>query len=84
MPYVVEIAPRAERSFKRLPRKMQIRLGSRIDALVQNPRPHGVTKLSGSVNRYRVRDGDYRIIYEIDDDTLSVMVLKVAHRSNAY
>lgn len=84
MPYAVEIAPSAESSFKRLDRKTQKRLAYRIDALAQNPRPHGVKKLSGTISRYRVRDGNYRIIYDIDDTASSVIILKVAHRSHAY
>ena len=51
----------------------------RFDELASNPRPLGSEKLSGQ-ERYRVRQGDYRIIYEIDDDVLVVVVVKVGHR----
>lgn len=84
MPYTVEIAPRAERDIKRLSRKVQLRLSPRIDALANDPRPHDVKKLSGTTNRYRIREGDYRIIYEIYDKASLVTILKVAHRSDAY
>lgn len=84
MPYAVEIAPAAERQFERLPRTVQVRLAPLIDALAQNPRPHGVKKLSGLENRYRVREGDYRVIYEVYDNDSVVIILRIAHRSNAY
>lgn len=48
------------------------------------PATHGVTKLSGSSDRWRVRVGDYRIIYRIDDTTREVTVLRIAHRRQAY
>lgn len=55
----------------------------RIRALADEPRPHGSEKLSGQ-ERYRVRQGVYRIIYEIEDHRLTVIVVKVAHRREAY
>ena len=59
------------------------RLLSRIEALADNPRADDSIKLSGQ-ERYRVRQGDYRIIYEIHDDRLLVLVLAVGHRSKVY
>ncbi|MEL0638234.1 type II toxin-antitoxin system RelE/ParE family toxin [Marinomonas sp. TI.3.20] len=56
---------------------------SKIDTLAVNPRGEGCTKLSGQEN-YRVRQGLYRIVYEIKDDVLVVNVVKVAHRSQVY
>jgi mRNA interferase RelE/StbE len=56
---------------------------SRIDTLAENPRGEGCIKLSGKEN-YRIRQGLYRIVYEIKDDVLVVSVVKVAHRSQAY
>jgi mRNA interferase RelE/StbE len=63
---------------------VQKRLCQRIDALADNPRPAGVVKLSGSDDIYRVRIGDYRIIYEIQDIGLIVLVLKIGHRRAVY
>lgn len=54
-----------------------------IKSLAEQPRPHGCEKLSGQ-ERYRVRQGIYRIIYEIQDDVLTVIVVKVGHRSDIY
>ncbi len=84
MPYTVEVAPAAEREFRRLPRQVQLLLASRIDGLAKNPRPHGVKKLEGTTNRYRIRQGDYRIIYEICDQPSFVIILNVRNRKDAY
>lgn len=56
---------------------------SRITALSNDPRPRGCTKLSGS-SKYRVRQGRFRILYRIEDDRLVVIVVRVAHRKDAY
>lgn len=56
----------------------------KIQALVLNPRPVGVAKLQGSAKLYRVRSGDYRIIYEIHDNKLVIIVVKIGHRSHIY
>lgn len=55
----------------------------RMDALRENPRPPGCVKLSG-MEYYRVRQGNYRIIYEIEDDKLIVVVVKIGHRGDVY
>ncbi len=55
-----------------------------LDALAVEPRPLGVKKLVGSKSTYRIRVGDYRIIYEINDGTLTVTVVRAAHRKDAY
>lgn len=59
------------------------RILERIDSLAENPRADGCIKLSG-MERYRVRQGLYRILYEIEDDHLIVHVVKVGHRSGVY
>jgi mRNA interferase RelE/StbE len=56
---------------------------TRIDSLMENPRPDGSEKLSGQ-ERYRIRQGSYRIIYEIADEVLTVLVVKVGHRREVY
>jgi mRNA interferase RelE/StbE len=60
------------------------RLVAAIDSLADNPRPAGVEKLSGSRDRFRVRVGDYRVIYAIEDTVLVVYVVKVGHRREVY
>ena len=56
---------------------------NKIEQLIDGPRPQGYTKLTG-VEKYRIRQGSYRIIYEIKDSILVVNVIKIAHRSSAY
>jgi mRNA interferase RelE/StbE len=66
-----------------IPKKDITKILSKIDTLAVNPRGEGCIKLSGQEN-YRVRQGLYRIVYEIKDDVLVVNVVKVAHRSQVY
>ena len=85
MPYTVEILRRAEKALRALTdRKLYLRIREVIDALAVEPRPHGCTKLSGAKNIYRVRVGDYRIIYQIEDDRLLVLVAEIGHRREVY
>ena len=85
MPYKVEILRRAEKSLRALTdRRLYVRLRNTIDALAIEPRPHGCTKLSGADDIYRVRVGDHRIIYKIEDKRLLVLVADVGHRREIY
>ena len=84
MTYAVLLLPIAEREWRKLPREIQPRINRALLALEGTPRPHGVTKLSGSSDRWRVRVGDYRIIYHIDDAACQVTVLRIAHRRQVY
>ena len=68
----------------KLPREAQVRVAAAMEALTANPRPHGVKKLSGEESLYRIRTGDYRIIYQIRDKELIVLIVKVAHRREVY
>ena len=83
-PYRIEFTPRAARDFRVLPKATQRRLASHIDMLAQKPRPAGVKKLKGSDDLYRLRVGDYRILYQIKDTILLVLIIRVAHRKEAY
>lgn len=67
----------------RIPKKDLMRIIERIRSLEQNPRPHGCEKLS-ALERYRVRQGDYRIVYAVDDDEKTVDVVKIGHRREIY
>jgi mRNA interferase RelE/StbE len=84
MRYQIIIKPAAERSLDRLPRVTRRRIADRLEMLRDDPRPPGAVKLSGQDAMYRIRVGDYRVIYEIDDDRLIIFVLRVAHRKDAY
>ncbi len=82
--YRLELSPRAIRDLKKLPPQVQVRLKGHIDALAANPRPRGISKLKNDVNAYRIRVGDYRVLFEIHDPVLLVIVLKIADRKEAY
>lgn len=84
MTYQIEFAKRAAKQFKALPIKEQERLQPKIDALATEPRPGGVVKLSGEEDLYRIRVGNYRILYAIQDAQLLVLVVKVGHRREVY
>jgi mRNA interferase RelE/StbE len=60
------------------------RLVSRVQALSTDPRPHGCEKLSGYADRYRVRQGDYRVVCSVDDARQIVLIVKVGHRRDVY
>lgn len=84
MAYQVLLRPAAGRDLARLPSDIRSRLTDVLFALENDPRPPGVTKLTGSANLWRVRVGDYRILFEIDDSAQTVLVLRIAHRRDAY
>lgn len=81
--YRVVIKPSAAKELDRLPKKELKRISERIRGLAEDPRPAGCEKLSGQ-DRYRLRQGVYRIIYEIEDVVRIVRVVKVAHRKDVY
>ena len=83
-PYAIEFKPSADKALKRLPAEVQRRIVTATERLAENPRPLGAIKLQGEERTYRVRVGDYRVIYDIHDDKLIVLVLRVAHRKDAY
>jgi mRNA interferase RelE/StbE len=66
------------------PRPIRARIVSRIRALARTPRPVGSQKLAGEAERYRLRQGSYRIVYSIDDDARVVEVVKIGHRREVY
>lgn len=80
----VEIAGRAVKVLAGLPRREQQRIRAAIDLLADNPRPPGCVAMTGEVHAYRVRVGDYRIIYAVLDDRLVVQVVRVGHRRDVY
>ena len=84
MPYEVQIAPAAERQIQKLARTIQLAVIARLESLAEDPRPPGCEKLSGETSLYRVRLGDYRIIYDVQDKSLTVLVVKVGHRGDVY
>ena len=84
MSYQVELAPAAVRQLKKLTRDIQERIVQRLEDLAQEPRPDGVVKLESVESLYRIRLGDYRIVYQIQDEILLIIVVKIAHRREVY
>jgi mRNA interferase RelE/StbE len=82
MAYTVELAPAAERQLNALAKPLRNRLIAHLLNLQHDPRPPGVKKLSDET--YRIRVGDYRIIYDVVDQTLLVLVLTIGHRREVY
>lgn len=66
------------------PRAVRARIVSRIQGLAQNPRPRSSQKLAGEAERYRTRQGAYRIVYSVDDEQRIVQVVKIGHRREVY
>ena len=84
MSYRIEVAPAAVRQLRKLDRVAQRRVQAAIELLAGEPCPSGATKLVGGDGEWRVRTGDYRIVYEIHDDVLLVLVVAVGHRRDIY
>ncbi len=81
--YRVLIKRSAARELEALPKKDRLRVAGRIGALAADPRPPGCEKLSGD-DKFRIRQGDYRILYSVDDDGPAVVVVRIAHRREVY
>ena len=82
--YDVYLERAAEQDLRRLPAEVFYRIMPRIRALADEPRPPGCHKLMGSTSDWRIRIGDYRVLYEIDETERSVRVFRVRHRREAY
>jgi mRNA interferase RelE/StbE len=82
--YIIRIARAPAKLLPRLPRDLQGRIGAAIDALALNPRPPGCKRLRGQRDYYRIRVGDWRILYTIEDDVLLVEVVEIGPRSSMY
>jgi mRNA interferase RelE/StbE len=83
MSYRVVVTKSAQKEIDKLSREMQRRITEHFPLLEADPRSHGAIKLESS-DLYRIRVGAYRIIYSIEDDIVTVTVIRVAHRSTAY
>jgi mRNA interferase RelE/StbE len=81
--YSVLVKKTAADELSRIPKKELLRIIERIRSLEENPRPFGCEKLSAQ-ERYRIRQGNYRIVYSIDDDGRTVEVFKIGHRREVY
>ena len=81
--YKILIKPSAVKEIESIPQKDRSRIVYRIQGLAENPRPHGCEKLSDQ-EKYRVRQGKYRILYQVFDAEVIVLVVRVAHRKKSY
>ncbi len=84
MAYTVEFRPTARKAIDRLDKAVFRRIMLRIDALAASPRPSRCVKLAGHDSLYRIRVGDWRIVYEVDDSRSILTVTIVAHRRESY
>lgn len=82
--YRVCLTRAAEKELDSLPTKIADRILDVIRQLATDPRPKGSKKLAGSANAHRIRISDYRVIYEVHDKEVLVMVIRVSHRKDAY
>jgi len=82
--HTVVFARSARRELEGLEATVARRIISRVEALASEPRPHGCVKLQGAADLWRIRIGDYRVVYAIDDDARVVDIRIVRHRSDAY
>ena len=84
MTYRVQVAPAAVRQLRKLDGSALRRVQAAIELLAEEPRPSGAKKLVGGDGEWRVRTGDYRIVFEINDGVLLVLVVAVGHRREVY
>jgi mRNA interferase RelE/StbE len=84
MSYQILIPQPVQKQLSNFPKSFQTRIIAAIQLLATNPRPSGVKKLKGYENTYRIRVSDYRVIYEIQDQKLIVLLLSCSHRKEAY
>ena len=84
MPYRVQFRSSARRQLRRLPTQIAEGIVQAAEALADEPRPRGAIKMKGPGDRYRIRVGDYRVVYEVEDRELIVVAIDIGHRSDIY
>ena len=84
MSYELLIEHRAEKDLKKLEASLFSLIAGRIKSLSENPHPPGSRKLTGSQNDWRIRIGDYRVLYEIDNKSRKIKIMRVKHRREVY
>jgi mRNA interferase RelE/StbE len=82
--YRVELVPSTARAFSKLDHRTQLRVERKIESLTDDPRPSGVKLLSLKERIYRVRAGDFRILYQVNDRVLTILVIAIGHRREVY
>ena len=82
--YTIHVTRSAEKALLAVPKRDQARLIQLIQSLALNPFPVGSRKLQGELNTFRVRTGQYRVIYEVDGKSILIVILKIGHRKDIY
>jgi len=82
--YQIKFKSSSAKEFKNLPSNIQKRMGLVLEKIRENPRMSGVIKLQGDEKLYRIRVGDYRLVFEIDDSQKLIRVTRVRHRQDVY
>jgi len=82
--YSIRYTESASRSLKKLQRGLRDRIAARVLALADNPYPAGSRKITGEEHAYRIRVADYRVIYDVLEDAIVVLVLRIGHRKDVY
>ncbi len=84
MTYVIITPKTVQKQLDALPNDIYERIAAKILQLALDPRPHGVVKIKGAANEYRIRISDYRVRYEIDDQEMIIILLQCKHRKDVY
>ena len=84
MIYNVELTPAAQKQFKKLTTQLQDKIWEAIENIALDPRPYGYKKIVSRLGCYRIRIGDYRIIYSINDQIITILILQIGHRRDVY
>ncbi len=84
MPYQLSVTNSAKKDIRRLPADIQRRVRQSINPLANEPRPAGSRKLRGAGTLYRIRVGDYRVVYDVDDEAHMITIIRVGHRRDVY
>ena len=84
MKYQIDFKPSAARELRKLSKDIARRISIKIESLAENPFPHSYTEMKGSKNYYRVKVGDYRIIYTVEHGELLILVVTIGHRCEIY
>ncbi|KAF0142635.1 MAG: cytotoxic translational repressor of toxin-antitoxin stability system [Stygiobacter sp.] len=81
--YKIQILKSADKTLRNVAKKERVKIVEQISQLAENPRPFGCKKLRGT-EFYRIRIGDYRVIYKIEDEVLLILVIRIGHRKDIY
>jgi mRNA interferase RelE/StbE len=84
MPYTIEFKNSALKELRKLPKEFSEQIARDINDLSKNPRPHGHKKLEGNENLYRIRSGNFRVIYQIQDKMLIILIIRIGDRKEVF